>query len=208
MRRRPAALTCLGFGTTALAIVLATGGPSTTGCTTHQCDSSAYDYVDGFMEDPTTFVTTAMNSPWIDYRGQTTIRIWFPKEVLGWTPKVPLVEVGTDPTPNTTESFDDGDVASPAAGQLAEFNLLTTAPRTGADGGPFFVVNGKEFGGFLELTNASCAPYFAYVQVEFNQPQASTGAEGGLAAAGPDLDAGPSGAASEAGAPDAGAGAD
>jgi hypothetical protein len=201
VRRRPAALTCLGFGTTALAIVLATGGPTTTGCTTHQCDSSSYDYVDGFMEDATTFVTTAWTSPWIQYNGQTTIRVWFPKEVLGWNWKVPQVLVGTDPTPNTTESFDDGDVGSPAAGQLAEFNLLTTAPRTGADGGPFFVVNGKEFGGFLELTNASCAPYFAYVQVEFIPPQGTTGPEGGLEMASAAADAGP---ATEAGAADAG----
>ena len=63
VRRRPAALACVGFGTTALAIVLATGGPTTTGCTTHQCDPSTYDYVDGFMEDSTIFVTTAMNQP-------------------------------------------------------------------------------------------------------------------------------------------------
>ncbi len=201
MRRRPAALTCLGFGTTALAIVLATGGPTTVGCTTHQCDSSAYDYVDGFMEDARTFVTTPMAGPWIQYNGQTTIRIWFPKEVLGWKPKIPQVLVGTDPTPNTNQSFDDGDVSSPAAGQLAEFNLLTTDPQSGADGGPFYVVNGKEFGGFLELTNASCAPYFAYVQVEFTPPQAVTGPEGGLAEATPAANAG---AATEAGAADAG----
>jgi hypothetical protein len=206
VRRRPAALTCVGFGTTALAIVLATGGSTSTGCTTHQCDSSTYDYVDGFMEDSTTFVTTAITGPWIQYNGQTTIRIWFPKEVLGWTWKIPQVLVGTEATPNTLADFDDGDVSSPAAGQLAEFNLVTTAPQTGADGGPFYVVNGKEFGGFLQLTNASCAPYFAFVQVEFVAPQATTGPEGGLAEAAPavaDLDAG-TGATAEASITDGG----
>jgi hypothetical protein len=206
VRRRPAALTCVGFGTTALAIVLATGGPTSTGCTTHQCDSSTYDYVDGFMEDSTTFVTTVVSGPWIQYNGQTTIRIWFPKEVLGWQWKIPLVEVGTEATPNTLENFDDGDVGSNAAGQLAEFNLVTTAPRTGTDGGPFYVLDGKEFGGFLQLTNASCAPYFAYVQVEFIPPDALMGPDGGLVQAAPavaGLDAG-TGAGAEAGVADAG----
>jgi hypothetical protein len=199
VRRRPAALTCAGFACGAAALALAVTGPTETGCTTHQCDSSTYDYVNGFMEDATTFVTNAMDSPWIQYNGMTTVRIWFPKQVLGWTPKFPEVQISTDPTPNTLGSFDDGDVQSGAAGQLAVYDLLTTTPQTGADGGPFFTFDGGEFGGFLQLTNASCAPYFARVQVEFIPP-----GDAGTARAVAPAEAGPAEASAAAGPADAG----
>jgi hypothetical protein len=166
VRKRPAALTCAGLVGAAGTVALATVGPSESGCTTHQCDSSTYDYVNGFMEDQTTFVTNALDGQWINYRGQTTVRIWFPKQVLGWIPKTPLVLVGTDPTPNGGDAFVDTDTWAPAAGQLAVFNFLTTAPQIG-DGGPFFQFNGAEYGGYLEVTNGSCAIYFAHVEVDF-----------------------------------------
>ena len=62
MRRRPAALACAGFGCVAVAIAMATG-TTETGCTTHQCDSSSYDYVNGFMADDNTFVTNDIEQP-------------------------------------------------------------------------------------------------------------------------------------------------
>ncbi len=171
MRRRPAALTCVGFGCGAMGLAFAIAGPTATGCTTHQCDSSTYDYVNGFMEDETTFVTNAVDSPWIQYNGMTTVRIWFPKQVLGWKWKFPEVQISTEPTPNTLSSFDDGDVQSGAAGQLAVYDLVTTTPQTGVDGGPFFTFDGREFGGFIQVTNASCAQYFALLQIEFIPPE-------------------------------------
>jgi hypothetical protein len=186
VRKRPAALACAGFVAVAVAIAMATA-TTETGCTTHQCDSSSYDYVNGFMLDDNTFVTTDMNSPGIDYRGMTTIRIWFPKQVLGRIPTITQVTVGTDPTMNGGDSFDDADISTNAAGQLAEYNeLTTTRPPRGPDGGPtFFTFDGGEFGGFIEVTNASCASYFAWVTVLFAQPGEET-ADGGPNAAAPD----------------------
>jgi hypothetical protein len=187
VRKRPAVLAFAGFACVTVAIALA-AGTTETGCTTHQCDSSSYDFVNGFMADANTFLTSDLASPGIEYRGMTTVRIWFPKEVLGRIPLFPQVSVGTDPTLNTGGSFDDGDIASSAAGQLAEVNELTTTPPKGSDGGPtFFTFDGGEFGGVLQLTNASCASYSAWVRVDFpalGDETVNPGQDAGFAEAG------------------------
>lgn len=135
-------------------------GVAATGCATHLCDTSAVDYFGGFMLDRDTFVTSRLGDPWIDYQGNETVRIWFPKEVAGRIPKgLPLGAVGTDATPNGGPSFEGGDSYVSASGQLAYYNFLNTNMQTTPGG----VVTG---GGFW-ATNGTCAKYFAYFQVNF-----------------------------------------
>lgn len=193
MRKRPAALACSALGCTAVGVALATAGPAATGCTTHQCDSSTYDWFPmealpdggqspgGFMIDENTYVSNAIDSDWLDYHGMTTVQIWFPPEVLGRRALLPRVWVGLDPTPNGGDAYVNGDNYAPGAGQLAILNFLETAPGGfAADGGSLGAVKydkddgGHPVGGGFSLTNGSCALYSASVEVDF-VPLDSTG---------------------------------
>jgi hypothetical protein len=201
VRKRPAVLACSALGCTAVGVALATAGPAATGCTTHQCDSSSYDWfpaerlpdggqtAGGFMVDENTYVSNAIigniNSDWPGYNGMTTIRFWFPPEVLGRTPELPFVWVGLDPTPNGGDAYVVPDNYTMASGQLAILNFLETAP---ADKNP----GGHAVGGGVWVTNGTCASYFVHVEVHFvdgGSPvdaQADSGALGTLVDAGGD----------------------
>lgn len=194
MRKRPAALTCVGLVGGAAALALATVGP-TEGCTTHQCDASSYPYYGGHMLDPLTYETNDVNATWLDYRGMTTIQIWFPPEVFGLTLENITVYTGLDPTPNGGDAFVDGDIYAMGAGQTAVYNSFNTTPARGTDGGPTLkVIDGASFGGSLDVTNNSCAVYFARIVVTFAHPTepvaeasvANVSAEAGLPDAGGD----------------------
>ncbi len=97
MHKRRAALTCGTVACGAIGLALATAGSAQTGCTTQQCDQSSYDYYPamtlpdggqvpggGFLLDDTYF-SQSIDSDWLPFQGNTTIRIWFPPEVAGWT---------------------------------------------------------------------------------------------------------------------------
>jgi hypothetical protein len=215
VRKRPAALACLALGgvAVAVAVALATAGPEVTGCTTHQCDQSFYEWFPGaqalpdgghvpgrgFMLDEDTYVTNDLNDPWLIYHGNTTVKIWFPPEVAGRTVEPPTVFAGTDDTPNSPESQEEGANFTQVDGQLATFTLLNTNLTYAdgglvGDGGVDAGAGGAIYGGSVLITNSSCASYFASVVVHFahrdTPTAASTPAEGGAptgaAAAGSD----------------------
>ncbi len=191
--------------------MLVTLGPTEAACTTHQCDSSTYDYFGGRMTDPFTYESNDINRPWLDYGGMTTVRLWFPPASLGLTPIDAVVYTGLDETPNGGDSFVDGDLWSQAAGQNAVFNSFNTEPMTGPDGGPTVIeIGDASFGGSIQVTNASCARYFARIVVHFGpRESAATGMTGpdaplvdaGAEASGQAIDAE---ASPDAGAADAG----
>jgi hypothetical protein len=167
VRKRPAVVACAALGCGGLALALASAGPAATGCTTHQCDQSSLDWVDGFMLDENTYVTSAMDSDWIPFRGNSTIRIWFPVQVLGRVPLIPVVTVGLDQTPNGGAAFVPGDNYTFGAGQLALLNSLNTGDA-GPDGGLVHdMVDGGSYGGGMSVSNSTCASYFARVEVQF-----------------------------------------
>jgi len=116
------------------------------GCTTHQCDSSSYDYYGGEMVGPNKYVTSDLNEPWISYGGNVTVHVHFPPGI-GRMPLQIDGLVGTSATPNGGQDFVGGDNLSSSAGQLAEE----------------FFASGT---GFSAL-NASCASYFARFVVWF-----------------------------------------
>jgi hypothetical protein len=197
VRKRRAALTCAAFTCGAIGLALATAGPASTGCTTQQCDQSSYDYVGGHMLDENTYVTNDLDSDWLPFPGNSTIRIWFPLQLLGRIPLVPVVEVGIDQTPNSLASLEAGDNYTQGVGQLAIFNALSTTPPPNSDGGPgSFTFNKVDYGGTLWVTATTCAKYFAHIQVQFVPLDAGPSTQG------PDEAAAPLSTA------DAGAGAD
>ncbi len=179
MRKRRAALTCAAFALGAMGLALATTGPATTGCTTQQCNQSSYDFVGGVMLDENTYVTSYMDSSWLAFPGNTTVRIWFPTQVLGRVAKIPSVTVGLDPTPNGGDEFQSGDNYTLAAGQLAILNCLSTAPTpVGAPvppgcPGTLLKPDGGSYGGEISVTNTTCAKYFLRVEVDFTEADAS-----------------------------------
>jgi hypothetical protein len=198
VRRRPAAAACIAIGGGALGFAMATAGPEVTGCTTHQCDQSSYDWWPtpdggpgpggGFMQDENTYVSNALDQTFLDYHGNTTVRIWFPAEVAGRTPEVPSVFVGTDDMPNSDASEADGANYTQAIGQLATFNLLNTFPEPR-------VVDGHRVGGGVWITNSTCALYSAQVTVHFAiVDPTEAGSAGGVRLAGAGADAGIGGA--------------
>jgi hypothetical protein len=221
VRRRPAALACIALGCGAVGLALATTGPAATGCTTRQCDQSSYDFVSGHMLDENTYVTNDMDSDWMLFPGNSTINIWFPPQVLGRVPLVPVVEVGLDPTPNGGDEFVPGDNYTFGAGQLALLNSLNTGNThpPGADGGPqAWVVDGGHYGGGISVGNSTCANYFARVEVQFVPLDAGTPTDpvndggsldsGANAITGAVPDAATEGALADAGLADAGADGD
>lgn len=225
MRKRPAALACLALGGGAVALALATAGPEVTGCTTHQCDQSSYEWplqqalpdggvmAGGFMLDENTYVSNGIDAPWLIFRGNTTVKLWFPPEVAGRQYELPIVGVGIDEMPNSIESQEEGGNYTLGVGQLAIFNDLNTRP-TSADGGECSADGGADggldggstcipiYGGSVTVTNSSCASYFLSVEVHFALPEVAP-------VESPSIDSGSSGAGrSTVGAGiDAGAGA-
>jgi hypothetical protein len=168
VRKRPAVVACTAFGCGAIGLALASAGPAATGCTTHQCDQSSYDFAGGHMLDENTYVTNDIDSNWLRYNGNTTINILFPAAVLGRIAKVPVVEVGLGPNPNGGDAFSTTDNYTTAVGQLAIFNFLNTAPLHDDAGDPAVIVVGDaSFGGGLTVTNSTCASYFVRVEVDF-----------------------------------------
>jgi|CZKU01.1.fsa_nt_gi hypothetical protein len=157
MRKSSAWLVCWATGVSAAAAV----GALAPGCTTHECDTTSYDYFGGTMIDPNTYETSALNEPWIPYPGNVTVNIHFPKNVYR-QPIAILGQVGTSATPNGGIDFMGGDNLSMAAGQLAEEFFI---------GPTGFSVN-----------NASCAPYFARFVVTF--PPITLTLFGGMAGGG------------------------
>jgi hypothetical protein len=125
-------------------------------------------------------VSNDLNQTWLTYNGNTTIKVWFPPEVAGRIPEIPRVFVGIDDSPNSSAAFDSGANYTQAVGQLAIFNVLNVYPRDPADGGPVYPRNpadggpggsplnsGQPVGGGVEITNSSCATYFAHIEVAF-----------------------------------------
>jgi len=139
---------------TALGVVCAVAAPTatTTGCTTHQCDS---DFVNidqstgmfiGDLEPLGTGTATWESSPidgtWINYPGMRTYFFSLPPYFTPLGP--PLAYVATGPNPD--DPVDAGGATYVlASGQLAEFS-------------------GYVNGGFL-VTNGTCAGYYLYVSV-------------------------------------------
>jgi hypothetical protein len=145
--RRARALALGALGATVMTTALAaTAVPAATGCSTHQCDPSSYDYYGGIMLDANTYATSELNQPWIHYGPNTTVKIHFPN--VGRAPAgVPIVNIGTGDEPNGGPDFQWGQNYTPASGQLAFLNFLDS--------------NG------MWVTNGSCAEYYLYVQVSF-----------------------------------------
>jgi hypothetical protein len=165
--RRRARLWACAVAASGIAVALAPG------CATHQCDGRYTDYFGGYMLDNDTFVTNDWNEPWVPYRGNETLRIWFPLSLAGRIPKAPIGFLATDQTPNFGPDFRGGDNFSPAAGQLAYLNFLDTTPEAtdaGLRGGKFWATNG------------SCADYFAHFEVDF----IPVGSDAGASEAGSD----------------------
>ena len=143
-------------------------GIGATGCTTHDCDPNSSDFFGGQMLDENTFVTGGWYDPWLPYPPNTTIRIWFPPEVAGRTPRVPSGLVGVDQTPNGGPDFANGDNWTVAAGQLAYYNFLQTNASVQA---------GHAVGGGFSVTNATCAKgYYARFEVDFLPLDSDAGA--------------------------------
>jgi hypothetical protein len=148
---------------------------ATTGCTTHQCDSSAQDIYPrmddaaapgGFMIDENTFVTSSLDGNWLGFPGAATLRIWFPPEAQGRVPLAATCDVaagaasGCTPGPASPNAQFAGDGVNyaQAAGQLSVFNDLNTR-GTETDAGTF--------GGSFVVTNATCQCYLAWCRVDF-----------------------------------------
>jgi len=195
--KRPIAAACVAIGGGAVGLAVATAGAEVTGCTTHQCDQSSYDWWPtpdgrpgpdgGFMQDEDTYVTNALNQRWLDYPGNTTVRIWFPPEVAGRTADLPIVAVGTDDAPNSDAAVSLGDNYAPAGGQLAIFNLLNTFPEPK-------MVEGHRVGGGVWVSISSCASYFVHVQVHFARVDSTEAGGAGDGSRGAGADAGIGGA--------------
>lgn len=182
MRKRPTAIACFAVAGGAVSLALATLGPEVTGCTTHQCDQRIYDWpprVDGgrggFMQSEDLYVSNRIDTTWLGYNGNTTIRLWFPPEVAGRTFQTPVVDVGLDDMPNAPSAMEEGVNYTQGVGQLAILNDLNVSPE------PFMVAleaGTYRVGGSVTITNSNCADYFAHVEVTFGPPLADAGVGG------------------------------
>jgi hypothetical protein len=167
-------MACIAVGGGAIGLAVATTGPELTGCTTHQCDQLIYDWpprVDGggggFMQTEDLYVSNAIDDTWLDYNGNTTITLLFPPEVAGRSFQTPVVDLGISDKPNVDAGMNLGVNWTPGAGQLTIINDLNTRLMM-LDGGGYA-------GGSVTVTNASCANYFAHVEVTFGPPLADAG---------------------------------
>jgi hypothetical protein len=166
----------LGGACAAIGVAMMTAAsPATTGCTTHECDPTTYDFPHrlpdgtpaplpdgaaaprGFMIDENTFVTSSLadaDAPWIGIPGNRTLTIWLPREVARRTPLALNCLVANGQTPNAPSAAGMGVTFTSVAGQLAEFGDL----HTGDDGA---------FGGSFELKNATCQFEYYWCTVDF-----------------------------------------
>lgn len=145
------AVACAAVAGVAVAVVVVVPA-STTGCQTHQCDTSSSSYYGGRFTDPNTYETTDPNADWIPYPGQVTLHVVFP--LGGPSPGRAVVsidgQVGIGTSPNGGPDFEAGENWTPAVGQLAEiFGVSSTG---------FFVFND------------TCALYSARFVVHFAPP--------------------------------------
>ena len=122
---------------------------TTTGCTTHQCDTSQATYSGGIWTDAYTYETSDLDGDWIPFPGQVTLNVVFPPRGASPQRAVTSIEsyVGTGVSPNGGADFQGGELNVPGAGQLTEFFFISSSG--------FFVAN------------ASCAKYFARFVVHF-----------------------------------------
>ncbi len=137
------------------------------------------------MLDEDTYVTNDMNDPWLTYHGNTTIQVWFPPEVAKRCVVAVTVYAGTDETPNSAQSQEEGANYTMIDGQLATFTLLNTNltyVEAGAESG--------FYGGSVMITNSSCASYFARVVVQFGHCEAGASGSAGGGPTGAGIDAG------------------
>jgi hypothetical protein len=167
-------------GASAIAVVCAASAPAvSTGCQTHQCDPDCvwlnnatspqsagsiceqgeapdqYFTYDG--ADHIVWATSGMTDPWLDFPGQRTWTLYLTPPGMSpslsdllfvpdggtpeWRIEAPTIWISTLP-----QQSDPGDTMTPASGQLAEL--------------PF--VDGVS----VTVTNATCAHYYLYVQVD------------------------------------------
>jgi hypothetical protein len=175
----------------------------------------------GFMLDDNTYVSNGIDMPWLIFRGNTTVKLWFPPEVAGRQAELPVVGVGVDETPNSPQSQEEGANYTTGIGQLALFNDLNTTP-TSADGGECVPNAGGDggldggsaciplYGGSVEITNSSCASYFLYAEIHFALPEVapvespsigSGGLDAGSSMAGVGIDVGAGTAVDSGGSP-------
>ena len=124
---------------------------TTSGCFTHNCDASLYDYYGGRMLPDNTYETNAVDEPWLDFPGNVTIRVHYPRDVgdAAWS-IIPMGWVGPSQDANMDQdaNLDPNRTTTPASGQLAEFSSFSSQ-------------------GFSVL-NATCAHYYARFTVHFD----------------------------------------
>lgn len=169
MRNRTSIVTWAATGAAAVGIALAVApAPATTGCTTHQCDSSARSYDGGRMIDENTYETNPIDQSqpgdpaWLDYPGNLTLTVTYDDKVAqdiigGRAPISIMGYAGLSPQPNR----DPNSNFIVAVGQLAEITSLTSKG---------FTVN-----------NATCAHYFARFEVHFPAIESDGGGTDGTA---------------------------
>lgn len=142
---------------------------ATTGCTTHECDTSCI-WIGAPAPDGSTcasgtapsaslhhrsggelvWESSPMEGTWLDFPGAVSYTFILPAEMTtalqnGWTLLAPTVWIST-----AANQIDGGGTAAPAAGQLAE-------------------VNGMSVYGFV-VTNGACAEYSIRVEVHVIPP--------------------------------------
>jgi hypothetical protein len=147
-------------GAIALAIACGATAAATPACTTHQCDPAAAVTVAagsgggapaGFLHDPDTWESNAIDAPW---------RPYFREEVL-------VLDFGSPPW-RAIESIavyvsivgaplDAGDIFAVATGNLAEISVTRVSPDDAGNPGIFH----------LNVHNDTCQDYYARVVVRF-----------------------------------------
>jgi len=156
LRKRSALSRAVGVG---LGLVL-TSLTAQTGCFTHNCDPSLYDYYGGRILPDNTYETNAIDEPWLDYPGNVTIRVHYPRDVgnAGWS-IIPAGYIGLSKDANVDQdaNLDPNGTTSQAAGQLAEYSSFS----------------GQGF----SVLNATCAHYYARFTVHFDTLDTGADAE-------------------------------
>jgi hypothetical protein len=133
---------------------------TTSGCTTHQCDTSFADFTGGEWVDADTWESSDWNGVWIPYPGMVTIRVHFPD---GNTRMPDSIQgyVGTGPSPNgdVPNGYQPGDIFTEMSGQLG---TLTFVDPTG-----------------FNVSNGTCASYYARFVVHFPSAPVEDGGTAG-----------------------------
>ena len=159
---------------------------SATGCTTHQCDPSSYDFFGPWiLLDDNTIATTIWACTRRTIRGSRStgpppFAFGFRRRSAARTVLNVVPQVGTDLTPNGGDEFMPGDNWIYAIGQLAYFNFLQTGLEFVNSHGAFVApdaAGGIAVGGGFSVANATCAPYFARFQINFAPEEPEAGAD-------------------------------